>query len=140
MDQSSDLSNRSLLICRVLNRINHPHSLDGGFDIMHANDMRAAKHGSRDGRHRAEDALVDGRAAQDVPDERLARCSDEHWEIRKLADELIQLGDQFDILFFSLTETDAGIKHDLVTLDTSPLCLCNGAPPVFCDFVDDAPD
>src|SRR5207253_10152394 len=125
---------------RGLYRIYHLHGLEGGAHVVDADDVRATEGGRRHARHRAMDALVDGRAAEQVADEGFARGADEQREVGKVARQHVQLRDQLDVLLLRLAEADAGVEHDLLAADTAALGLLDAPAPTAGDILEDVCD
>src|SRR5215213_7929531 len=112
MNQSSSMSNSRLLLSRTPDSIRHAHCFQSGFDIMHANDVRAAQHSSRHGSHRAMKTFVNRRAAKHASEERFSGCADEKRETLEGARQLIELRNQLQILFQAFTKSYARIKRN----------------------------
>src|SRR5205085_124032 len=99
-----------------MNRLGHANCLYSRFHIMHTNDMRAVQNGGGNRRQAAVQTIFGRRGCagliyEDATDERLARRADQHRILRERGDQLIEFSDQFEILFLSLSKTDAWVNY-----------------------------
>src|SRR5690349_20262256 len=89
----------------------------GSFDVVDADDVRAFQNsGSYCGQSAVQTMFSTsgdaGFVSEDAADEGFARGADQYRIIREGGDELVQLGDEFEVLFLRLAEADTGIDHD----------------------------
>src|SRR5215216_3571547 len=112
---------------------------------MHTHDVGAVEDGGGDRRHGAVEAIFggSGRAilvCEDAADEGFARGADQERIVWKCGDELIELRDELEVLFLTLSKTDSRIDHDCLALYSATLGHVDTRTQAVCDLLHDVGD
>src|SRR4051794_29032269 len=84
--------------------------IGGRGDVVHAEHRRAALEGEHVRRDGCSDALVWVLAADQLPQEPLARRADQHAEAE--VEELVEAAEKLEVVGDRLAEADAGVEQD----------------------------
>ena len=98
----------------------------GGLHVVDTDDVGALEDGGGDGGHGAVQSFLGGAGVPDSsarmrPMKDLREVPISSGIVGEGGDQLIELRDQFEVLFLTLAETNAGIDHDRLTLHATSL-------------------